>query len=169
MNTSVILASLSWDMAAIYLTLSCEAAGRVVGQWKERVKEELERKLAHWEGIPSNAHQCVCFIFHALAKLPMEVQHEPELCCLSHRIASTAFQSTEAEYYFLWYLGYSWLYTNMSGHTKHQTDGELNLSCIISWHPFSCLEGMLANICLHTHIYAEARRWVIVKLPGLWC
>lgn len=68
-HVSAILASFLWDMAAIYLTLSCGAAGRVAGQWQERVKEELEWKLVHWE-IPSSAHQCVHFIFHALAKLP---------------------------------------------------------------------------------------------------
>lgn len=47
-HVSVILASLSWDVAAIYLIQPCEADGHVEGQPEERMKEDLERKLACW-------------------------------------------------------------------------------------------------------------------------
>lgn len=50
-HVSVILASLSWDMAAIYLIQPCEADGHVEGQPEERMKEDLERNAACREGI----------------------------------------------------------------------------------------------------------------------
>lgn len=49
----------------------------------------------------------------------------------------------------------------MSGHRKCWADGELNLSSVISRHTFSCMEGMLPNIRLHTQTQAEVE---VVKL-----
>lgn len=68
---SVILASLSWDMAAIYLIQSCKADGHVEGQSEERLKEDLERKLVCWVGISDRspcvlAAACMGSVFHVL-------------------------------------------------------------------------------------------------------
>lgn len=49
----------------------------------------------------------------------------------------------------------------MSGHRKCWADGELNLPSVILRHTFSCMEGMLPNICLHTETQAEVE---VVKL-----
>ena len=63
-HVSVILASLSWDMAAIYLIRSCEADGHVEGQPEERTKEDLEQKLTCWEGIAGRGG-CVRSLLYA--------------------------------------------------------------------------------------------------------
>lgn len=49
-HVSVILASLSWDVAAIYLIQSCEADRHVEGQSEEGTNEDLGRKLVCGKG-----------------------------------------------------------------------------------------------------------------------
>lgn len=63
-HVSAILASLSWDVAAISLIQSWETDRHVEGQSEGRMKEDVERKLQCWEG-SADRGGCVCSLLRA--------------------------------------------------------------------------------------------------------
>lgn len=65
-HASAILASLSWDVAALSWVQSWESDRHVEGQCEGRMKEDLERKLLCWEGFADRGGR-VCSLLHAWA------------------------------------------------------------------------------------------------------